>query len=257
MIAGIRRLANRLSGRKRQWDDLNLQVWEMAHQRGLEKGHNAWLFMDIIESHVRELLLESTLAKARPLLPLNVAQLNAKQVEACFVAKGYLMFRFCEQFFPDRSATIDALGAAAFGQMWSIEKGNRAKEAFPRIYLATLVAVCDRCGNTVFDEGNLPFDFSALLQFRTWCEGMFPFQSKALCDLPPMESSLPTGAKIIPRGISPTQHGKYAIFQDVNREDITVFLGAATVERVQEYVFRTYPGAKFLAFMTIGEPKSK
>lgn len=229
----------------------------MAHQRGLEKGHNAWLFMDIIESHVRELLLESTLAKARPLLPINVAQLNAKQVETCFVAQGYLMFRFCEQFFPDRSAKIDAFGAAAFAQMWGAEKDNRAKETFPRIYLMTLMSVCDRCGNTIIDESNLPFDASAWMQFRMWCEGMFPFQSKALCDLPQTSFPLPAGAEIIPRGTSSTQPGQYAIFQDLNGEYITVFLGAATLEQVQEYIFRVHPGAKYFCFKTIGPPKPK
>ena len=184
MFARIRTLVNRISGRKRHWEVLNLQVWEMAHERGLEKGHNAWLFMDIIESHVRELIFESTLANARPLLPINVGRLSARQVEACFVAEGYLMLRFCEQFLPDRVATVDALGTAAFGQMWITEKRNRAPESFPRIYLSTLMTVCDRCGNTITDESDLPFDGFALAQFRMWCEGMFPFQAKTLCDLP-------------------------------------------------------------------------
>ena len=184
MIARIRSLVNRLSGRKREWEVLNLQVWDMAHQRGLEKGHNAWLFMDIVGSHVRELLLESTLANARPLLPINLARLSARQLEACFVAEGYLMLRFCEQYFPDRAAIVDHLGAASFGQMWIAEKRNRTTESFPRIYLSTLLTICDRCGSTITDELDLPFYAFALAQFSMWCEGMFPFQAKALCDLP-------------------------------------------------------------------------
>lgn len=68
---------------------------------------------------------------------------------------------------------------------------------------------------------------------------------------------LPAGAEIIPPGTSSKQEGKYAIFCGVGGEDITIFLGTATLEQVQEYIFRTHPGAKYLSLMTASSPKSK